>query len=73
MGGRALGIDRGIDQIGIPLAERLLKALAEHEGGQLGMSGDLRCRQQHIIKFRGGKINAVLILPAPHGDGEGKH
>lgn len=41
MGGRTLGIDGGVDQVGIALAERLLKTLAEHKGGQLGMGGDV--------------------------------
>ena len=73
VGGRALGVDGSVDQVGIPLSERFLKALAEHKGSQLGMGRDLRRGQQHIIKFRGGKINTVLIFPGSHRNGEGEH
>ena len=36
------------------------------------MSGDLRGGQELLIKLVGGKVYPVLILPVPHGNGEGQ-
>src|SRR5699024_8587613 len=73
IGGRALGVDGGIDQAAAPLLKRLLKALAEDKGVELGVGGNLSRREEHGIKLLRGKIIAVLELLVPHGDGEGEH
>ena len=72
-GGRALGVDGGVDQVGIPLLPGRLKQLGEHIGVELGVGGNFGGRQKHIVKLLGSKVKAVLILPVSHGDGEGEH
>ena len=72
IGGRALGVDGGVDQIGTALTPRLLKALGEDIGVQLGVSWDLGAVQQHLKELVGSEIKAVHILPVAHCDGEGE-
>ena len=73
MGGRALGVDGGIDEVGIAVIVGLLKALLKDIGVELSMGGDLRGAEQHPVKLLRSKIIAVFILLVPHGDGEGEH
>ena len=73
IGGRALGVDGGVDEVGVPLLPGLFKALLEHKGGQLGVGGNLGGRQKHAVKLLGGKVHAVPVLLVSHGDGEGKY
>ena len=72
IGGRPLGVDAGVDQIGIARLPGRLEALGEHEGVELGVGGDLRGGQEHLIELVGGEVDAVIQLPVPHGDGEGE-
>ena len=71
-GGGAFGVDGRIDEVGAALLQGLLKNLLEHKAGQLGVGGDLRRGQEHVVKLLGGEIEAVPQLPLPHGDGEGQ-
>lgn len=72
IGGRALGVDGGVDEVGVSLLPGLLKALLEHEGGELGVGGNLGGGQEHAVKLLGREVHTVPILLVPHGDGEGQ-
>lgn len=62
-----------MNQICTALLPGLLKALGKDIGVELGVGGNLGGGQQRLVKGLGCKIHAVLILPVPHGNGEGQH
>ena len=72
-GGRALGVDGDVDEIGISFRPGRFKALSKHIGIELGVGGDLGGGQEHIKKLVRGKVYAVFIFLIPHGDGEREH
>ena len=72
-GGGALGVDGGVNQIGVPRLPGRLKDLGKHIGVELGVGGDFGGGQQHVVELLGGEIKAVGQLPVLHGDGEGEY